>query len=358
VNIRKRAVALRSSCFRDPPPFSVLLVTQIRVGPPRVTVYGKDPIMSKPRSPVHPDRSGLAPPRPPLPRRRKAPLTAERMGLRVRVPVAVVAACATALAVATDVSASYLEEGEMIIYEAGEKVAESELVDLGPPESLGATVLDGDPKISARIDYAQGGLLGGVFQATRGKVRIDFPFTEHATILNGEVELTDQWGNHARLEAGDSYFITQGSLILWEVRGPSVQKTFFNRRQESGSPAPMVVYRARHDVPDSELTDLGSPESLGGTVLSGDPKLSGRIDYGDGTATAGVFQATRGDAQIRFPFAEHATIIEGAVTLTDQTGEAHRLDPGDSYLIKQDSSILWQVAKSRVQKSFFNIVES
>ncbi len=57
-----------------------------------------------------------------------------------------------------------------------------------------------------------------------------------------------------------------------------------------------------------------------GTVLSGDPKLSGRIDYQDGPATAGVFQAPRGDAQIRFPFTEHATVVEGAVTLKEKRG--------------------------------------
>ncbi len=197
--------------------------------------------MREPGFPVHPDSSGLETSRLRRPKRPKAPLSAHSLGLRVRVAVAVAAACATAFAFAADASASYLEEGEMIIYRAGDKVADSELVDLGPPEDLGATVLDGDPKISARFDYAEGGLLGGVFQATRGKARINFPFTEHATILNGEVELTDQWGNYARLEAGDSYVITQGSIILWEVRGHSVQKTFFNRKQESGSPAPMVI---------------------------------------------------------------------------------------------------------------------
>ena len=245
----------------------------------------------------------------------------------------------------------------MIVYRAGEKVPESQLVDLGAPETLGATVLEGQPKISARIDYAEGQLLAGVFHATRGKVRITFPFSEHATILNGEVELTDQWGNNARLEAGDSYFIRQGSVILWEVRAQAVQKTFFNRTEENDSPGPMVVYRAGDDIPQSQLTDLGSPESLGGTVLSGDPKLSGRIDHHDGAATAGVFQATRGDAQIRFPFTEHATVIHRAVTLSDEVGQTHRLAPGDSYLIKQDSSILWQVDRAQVQKSFFSVVE-
>jgi len=118
----------------------------------------------------------------------------------------------------------------------------------------------------------------------------------------------------------------------------------------------MVVYKARAVVAESELTDLGPPEGLGGTVVSGDPKISARIDYGDGPATAGVFQATRGDVLIHFPFTEHATVIEGAVTLTDETGQTVRLGPGDSYLIKQDSSILWRVAQSFVQKSFFNVV--
>ncbi len=242
-------------------------------------------------------------------------------------------------------------QGTMIVYRKGAKVPESELVELGPPASLGGTVLEGDPRISARIDYAEGRLLGGVFQATGGKVRIEFPFTEHATVLDGEVELTDQWGNNARLAPGDSYLIRQGSVILWEVRGQAMQKTFFNRTEEGGSAGPMVIYKAGDQVPQSDLADLGPPEGLGGTVLSGDPKLSGRLDYRDGAATAGVFQATGGDAQIHFPFTEHSTVIEGAVTLTDEGGQTHRFDPGDSYLIGQRSSIFWHVAGSRLQKS-------
>ena len=154
----------------------------------------------------------------------------------------------------------------MIVYRAGEKVPESELVDLGAPANLGGTVLAGDPRISARIDYAEGQLLGGVFQATPGQVRIDFPFTEHATILDGEVELTDQWGNNAVLGAGDSYLIRQGSVVLWEVRGQAVQKTFFNRTEDSGSPAPMVVYRAGEEVSQSDMVDLGPPEGPGGSI--------------------------------------------------------------------------------------------
>ena len=91
--------------------------------------------------------------------------------------------------------------------------------------------------------------------------------------------------------------------------------------------------------------------------MSGDPKISARIDSGDGIATAGVFQATRGDVLIDFPFTEHATVIDGAVTLIDETGQTATLGPGDSYLIKQDSLIFWHVARRFVQKSFFNVAE-
>ena len=123
------------------------------------------------------------------------------------------------------------------------------------------------------------------------------------------------------------------------------------------APVQMIVYRAGEKVPESELVDLGPPEGLGGIVLEGDPKISARIDYAAGNLLAGVFQATRGEVQIHFPFTEHATVIEGAVTLTDETGQTVRLGPGDSYLIQQDSSILWRVMQSFVQKSFFNVVE-
>ena len=245
----------------------------------------------------------------------------------------------------------------MIVYKAGEKVPESELVDLGPPEGLGGTVLEGDPKISARIDYAGGNLLAGVFQATRGKVLIHFPFTEHATILNGEVELTDEWGRCAPRRRRQLLHHAGQRHPLGGARCSAFRRHSSTERRRTTHPRRWSSTRRHDEVAQSELMDLGPPEDLGGTVVSGDPKISARIDYADGIATAGVFQATRGDVQIHFPFTEHATVIEGAVTLTDETGQTARLLPGDSYLIKQDTSIFWHVARSFVQKSFFNVVE-
>jgi uncharacterized protein len=116
----------------------------------------------------------------------------------------------------------------MRIYIPGQPVPQSELQDLGDPANLGGEVLEGDPRIAARVDFAGNGLVGGVFQGTKGVVRITFPFTEHATIIHGKVKITDESGQSHTFEEGDSYIIQQGSVVLWEVNVPYVQKSFLN----------------------------------------------------------------------------------------------------------------------------------
>jgi hypothetical protein len=118
--------------------------------------------------------------------------------------------------------------GEMLVYSPKGPVNMSSLVSFGPPEALGGQVLAGSPQLYGRIDFAQGNLMGGLFMATTGVIRVTFPFTEHATILAGEVTLTDATGQVHDYKAGDSYIIRQGSVILWDVKGAYVLKSFFN----------------------------------------------------------------------------------------------------------------------------------
>lgn len=116
----------------------------------------------------------------------------------------------------------------MYVYEPHMSIDDSELVDLGDPADLGGQVLEGSPKIAARIDYSENGMMAGIFEATAGKILIHFPFTEHATIIEGEVTLTDESGQKHTFRCGDSYFIQQGQNILWEVKKKRVRKAFFN----------------------------------------------------------------------------------------------------------------------------------
>lgn len=74
--------------------------------------------------------------------------------------------------------------------------------------------------------------------------------------------------------------------------------------------------------------------------------------------TAGIFEATTGKIEIYFPYTEHATILEGEVTITDKSGLSYTYCAGDSFLIKQGEIIIWEVKGTRVRKSFLNVAES
>jgi len=120
----------------------------------------------------------------------------------------------------------------------------------------------------------------------------------------------------------------------------------------------MIVYEENVKIPDNQLVDLGNPGDLGGEVIEGNPRISARVDFQQDNKTAGVFEATTGVVRITFPFTEHATILEGEVTITDADGQVHSYKPGDSYFIQQGAVVLWDVKGHRVRKSFFNVVEA
>ncbi|WNG13960.1 cupin domain-containing protein [Cystobacter fuscus] len=124
--------------------------------------------------------------------------------------------------------AAAMGAASMIVYSPDDTIDQSTLAPLGAPESLGGRVLQGSPTLSARIDYSAQGLTAGIFKATTGRIEITFPFTEHATILVGEVTMTDESGQSRTFKKGDSYFIRQGQVVLWDVRTPYVIKSFFN----------------------------------------------------------------------------------------------------------------------------------
>ena len=91
---------------------------------------------------------------------------------------------------------------------------------LGSVSVLGATPIDGDPQATAAMIYGepQDAFTCGLFSATRGSFRMTYPFTEHATVLEGEVELTvEATGETVRYQPGDSWFVEQGTAVLWKV---------------------------------------------------------------------------------------------------------------------------------------------
>jgi len=56
------------------------------------------------------------------------------------------------------------------------------------------------------------------FGTPKGKFRVTYPFSEQATVLAGEVLLTDEAsGITTRFRTGESWFVAKGTSLLWEV---------------------------------------------------------------------------------------------------------------------------------------------
>jgi len=119
----------------------------------------------------------------------------------------------------------------MIVYSPKNRVDHSEFQPLGSAESLGGRVIAGSPDLTGRIDMMGNGMMAGIFKATTGRVEILFPFTEHGTILEGEVIMTDEAGQSHTFRKGDSYLVRKGQRIIWDVKGRYVVKSFFNTVQ-------------------------------------------------------------------------------------------------------------------------------
>jgi hypothetical protein len=69
-----------------------------------------------------------------------------------------------------------------------------------------------------------------------------YPFTEHATVLEGEVELTVSGGKPQRFAPGDSWFVKQGTEVEWKILTRASSNTTWrtskaaNQRRQSPVP--------------------------------------------------------------------------------------------------------------------------
>lgn len=89
-------------------------------------------------------------------------------------------------------------------------------------------ILAGDPRQSGRADVVadDGNVYAGVWECTKGSFRIEYPFTELATILAGQIVVTHENGERHELGVGDSFLVHQGETVTWEVV-EDMRKSYF-----------------------------------------------------------------------------------------------------------------------------------
>ena len=100
----------------------------------------------------------------------------------------------------------------------------------GTVADLGSEILEGEVRAFGKMTAGAptDPVSAAYFGTTGGKFRMTYPFNEQATVVGGEVRLTDEATGQSQLyKAGDSWFVTKGTQVLWEVLGEGFVKHYY-----------------------------------------------------------------------------------------------------------------------------------
>lgn len=119
-----------------------------------------------------------------------------------------------------------------------------------------------------------------------------------------------------------------------------------------------ILDKARSDMTLAQLDDWGDLSQLQATLLDGDGKIYGKYFINDPArrVDAGYFAVKQNKFSMTFPFSELATVLQGSVTLTNSaTGERKTYHPGDSWIIRKGTPIVWETHSAEFVKYYFKV---
>lgn len=103
------------------------------------------------------------------------------------------------------------------------------LTGIGSVSQLGSEVIAGDPQASVALIHGapDDNLSCGLFACTPGEFTMIYPFTEHATVLEGRVQLTDEASGETQTYGpGDSWLVEKGTAVRWRIEGQRFVKHY------------------------------------------------------------------------------------------------------------------------------------
>lgn len=107
-----------------------------------------------------------------------------------------------------------------------------------------------------------------------------------------------------------------------------------------------------------ELDSWGTVADLGSDILEGTGACFGKMVYGtpDAPLSCGYFAVVKGKFRMTYPFFEHAVVVEGSVTLTEEhTGKATTYGPGEGWFVEKGTTVLWEIHSDRFAKNYVAI---
>ncbi|MDG9886156.1 DUF861 domain-containing protein [Pseudomonas putida CSV86] len=118
----------------------------------------------------------------------------------------------------------------MTLHAAKHDIQLSELDAWGTVADLGSEILEGEVRAFGKMTFGAptDAISSAYFGTTQGRFRMVYPFNEQAVVVTGAVRLTDEsTGQVTEYKVGDSWFVTKGTPVLWEILSESFVKHYF-----------------------------------------------------------------------------------------------------------------------------------
>lgn len=119
----------------------------------------------------------------------------------------------------------------MMMLKISKDITLEQLDSWGTVIDLGSELVEGDGKAYGKFTLGNPELPsnGGYFGVTKSVFRMTYPFSEQATIVKGEVTLTNEdTGEKWTFKEGESWLVEKGTKVLWEVNSDYFIKHYFS----------------------------------------------------------------------------------------------------------------------------------
>jgi uncharacterized cupin superfamily protein len=181
------------------------------------------------------------------------------------------------------------------------------------------------------------GFKAGVWDCTAMTGKMEpYPCHEFMIVLEGSVTMIEENGRETTIKAGESFVLPKGLVCQWKQ--PGYIRKFYVIWDDPGGAAPKDAKALQVLKPDPkgklEPAAATPPELL----LSGKPVQHSRDWFVDPTGqwSVGVWDSTAYHRKaVPFPRYELMSLLEGAVTITEENGRVHRFKAGDTFFIEQ-----------------------
>ncbi|MEJ2632792.1 MAG: cupin domain-containing protein [Acidihalobacter sp.] len=118
------------------------------------------------------------------------------------------------------------------------------------------------------------------------------------------------------------------------------------------------MFKISADSLPATLDAWGTVADLGSIILEGECRASGALVAGnpESPVSCGWFSVSKGKFRMTYPFTEHAVVVEGRATLTDETnGVTQSFGPGDGWFVEKGTVVLWEVETDEFTKNYLAV---